>query len=241
MRAIIVSVDYGDLLELTLPYNRHHFEDVLIVTHERDKRTTGVAYANKAQVYFTNAFYEGGANFNKFKALEEGLDVMAREGWLCIMDADVLWPKSLPQTDYEVGKLYTPRRRMFLDVTKPIPQEEDWGHYAVHPQCREFAGYTQIFHASDKHLGVAPWHETNWRHAGGADSFFQAKWSEEAKVRPNWECLHLGPAGENWCGRATPLTDGSVIEGSLDRRHMLRSYVAKRTRGAARFSHEKLP
>ena len=30
MRAILVSVDYADILALTLPLNRHHFSDVMV-------------------------------------------------------------------------------------------------------------------------------------------------------------------------------------------------------------------
>lgn len=242
MRAIMVCVDYSDLLSITLPYNRHHFEEIVVVTSPQDAKTVGVVFSqydsSKISVFQTNAFYENGATFNKWKALEQGLDAMGRHGWLCIMDADVLWPKKLPPFAPVKGKLYTPKRRMWEEWPKldnlfvevdtvrvgdypetserayVVPKEDQWSKFPLHRQMVEFAGYSQIFHADDPVLGLAPWHETDWKHAGGADSFFQAKWSDEKKIRPPFEVLHLGPAGQNWMGRATPLVDGTVPEGA---------------------------
>lgn len=223
MNAILVSVDYTDCLRLTLPYNRHHFHRVLIVTTPGDwKAVSEVAYANRAEVYPTDAFYRRGAKFNKWLALEEAFDwADYRKGWLCVMDADVLWPKSVHWNwsvdgrAFTVGQLSTPRRRMFPSVPREAPPESEWGRYPVHPNGGEFAGYSQVFHADDPALGPAPWHETDWTHAGGADSFFQAKWDLRNKVRPPFEVLHLGPAGTNWMGKGN---EGEVRRMLLDRR-----------------------
>ena len=270
MRAILVSVDYSDLLAITLPYNKSHFDDICVVTSHMDRETLHVALENKCQVYMTNAFWKSGATFNKWLALEEGLDWFGRHGWMCLMDADVLWPKEIDwhflddkDTDLYRPKshcLYTPMRRMWeswpstanwknyfvqevamgaLTNGGVIP-EHFWKYFPLHPQQQEFAGYSQIFHASDPHLGPAPWHEIDWKHAGGADSFFQQKWPESCKVRPPFEVLHLGPAGQNWCGRATPLADGTVPEGAEEKRQQLRSFLRGRTTGPERFSGEKI-
>lgn len=241
MRAIIVSVDYADILSITLPYNKRHFEQVWVVTAERDEATLAVAVANHCRTFVTNSFWDDGAAFNKWVALEQGLDAMGREGWLCLMDADVLWPKMVKLNDVthsvsyvcedgttylRQGFLYTPRRRMLSDwrdlVRSPqepelLLKESQWSVYPLHRQAYEFAGYSQIFHASDPVLGHPPWHQTNWTHCGGADSFFQAKWPEARKIRPPFEVLHLGDAGQNWFGRATPLANGTVLPGSAER------------------------
>lgn len=240
MRAILVSVDYADLLEVTLPYNRHHFDEVMVVTSKADTATVSISKNNNCQVYQTDAFYENGAMFNKWKALEEALDTYGREGWMCIMDADVMWPKNIREYNRVVGNLYTPMRRMFTKVEQPIPEEGRWAMCPLHPQQTEFAGYTQIFHATDPHLGTVPWHEINWRHAGGADSFFQMKWPAHNKIRPPFEVLHLGYAGTNWCGRASKYRDGTVPKKSSERIRALRGFVRGRGRGATRFDKEKL-
>lgn len=251
MRAILVSVDYADLLAITLPYNKHHFESVMVVTSPADIETVAVATICGAQVFVTGSFYERGAIFNKWLALEQGLDHIGREGWICIMDADVLWPKEIlgksvnPENNanwMSVGNLYSPLRRMMSSLPYPfaLPSEDTWSNYPIHRNVNEWAGYTQIFHADDPHLGPAPWHETSWRHAGGADSMFQRKWPAECKVRPTFEVLHLGPAGTNWCGRATPYLDGRKPARAGERLAQLQGFMRSRRRTPGRFAEEKL-
>ena len=274
MKAIIVSVDYSDILAITLPYNRHHFDEVLVVTSPKDVDTAKVAGANGAEVFVTDSFYDDGASFNKWKALEEGFNVLGRYGWICNMDADVLWPRSirvqeglvnlgigragvdLGWCDLSVkpGTLCSPLRRMWNDwpqtpfvghiVCGSVPDERDWSGFPIHRNVNEWAGYSQIFHADDPHLGPAPWHEIDWVHAGGADSFFQRKWPAECKVRPPFEVLHLGPAGKNWFGRATPLADGTVPDEAPNRlracEEIWRQRRARERAGLPRFAREKI-
>ena len=221
MRAIMVCVDYGDLLAVTLPYNRHHFEEVCVVTTWNDEETECIARMSDCLRYYTNEFYEDGAIFNKWMALESALDVFERKGLMCIMDPDVLWPKDIgPAHQFAFDRLYTPRRRILDDVTAEIPDEKDWKNLPLFSE-REFAGYSQIFHADDPRLPEPPWHEQDWIHAGGADSAFQNLWKPEEKIRPEWEVLHLGRPGLNWCGRSTIRRDGTAPENAEDRKSML--------------------
>jgi hypothetical protein len=124
--------------------------------------------------------------------------------------------------------------------THIYPPENKWMEYPIHPNVGEWAGYTQIFHAEDPVLGPAPWHEIDWKHAGGADSFFQLKWPSSRKVRPGWEVLHLGEAGRNWCGRATPYIDGTYPVDSQERMKRVRGFIRGRGRGVDRYRGEKL-
>lgn len=245
MKAVIVCVDFADLLALTLPYNRHHFDEVLIVTSPEDRETKEVARAHKAHLYKTYAFWRHGADFNKWLALELALDEMGRSGPICLLDVDILWPKKADVSVATCGKLVTPFRRMMENIegllSDGLPEEKDWWKFPLHPQQREFAGYTQIFHGEDPHLPKEPpWHQTDWRHAGGADSFFQALWSDADKVRPPFEVLHLGAAGENWCGRATQFLDGTKPFLADVKKERLRNYIKGRCPGEHRFDREKL-
>lgn len=221
LRAILVCVEYSDLLSITLPYNRHHFTDVMVVTSTTDRETIRVARDNDAKVHVTDLFYTDGAIFNKWRALEEGLDVFGREGLLCIMDADVVWPKQIDHYQFPWGCLTVPRRHLFVDVTEPLPLEKDWYHYPTMNEV-EFAGYSQIFHANDPHLPPAPWHQTDWTHAGGADSFFQQLWPSHCKLRTDWQVMHLGPPGINWLGRASQRVDGTSPEDAGTKRWAMR-------------------
>ena len=270
MRAILVCVDYQDILSVTLPYNRHQFDQVCIVTDGKSydgvRRVVDSLDYDQNYIYTTEEFYARGAVFNKWLALENALDWYGRHGWLCVMDADVLWPKSaeIEQGGYlyghqtslhlsgplmtrgcgmqiGVGQLCTPLRRMFTDVTLPLPPESEWSKYPIHQNVTEWAGYSQIFHADDPVLGSPPWHEVDWTHAGSADSVFQNKWPRERKVRPPFEVLHIGISGVNWCGRASPRLDGSIPEEAGERREMVKQiWAGRRKGGKGRFDHEKL-
>jgi len=266
LRAIMVCVDYEDLLAVTLPYNRRHFSEVWVVTNSiTDGATARVARLFDARLFHTDAFYRNGADFNKWLALEEGLDAMGRSGWLCIMDADILIPKGVRIGAYgkdgvsltvangtratvlAPGNLCTPLRHM-SPLTPPVPHEESWPQYPIHPNQGEFAGYMQIFHADDPALGTPPfnalnnpWYETNWRHAGGADSFFQRKWSREKKLRPPFNVMHVGTTGINWCGRAQPYVDGTSPQEAVERVLKVRKYITGRVADPQhRFDGEKL-
>lgn len=252
MRAIITSVDFGDILSITLPYNRHHFTDVFVVTTPQDHLTMKAANDCGAHILTTELFHAGGAPFAKYAALEWGLDQMGRHGWLCLMDADTMWPRRVPCDEVdgavpswypEAGNLYTPKRRIWPDVTKPVPSESEWRRLRYHHYHAEWSGYTQIFYAKDRHLGPSPWHETDWAHAAGGDSFFQMKWPPQNKLRPPFEVLCLGPDNaQNWCGRSMPYTDGTLPEGAAERQaevmRMLKARQGKQ--GPERFADERI-
>jgi hypothetical protein len=245
VRAILISVNFSDLLSLTLPRNRHHFSDVCIVTTSEDKATHEVARGNNATVFTTDAFTRGGAPFRKWLALEEGLDHFGRHGLLTIMDSDIIWPHDLQGWTVKPGQLSTPLRRLMLNTTLPVPPESDWDMLPIARNQGEWAGYSQTFFCEDPALGPPPWYETDWLHCGGADSFFQRKWAPENKVRPPWHCLHVGRPGENWAGRVSRFTDGSTPPEAQERSAKLQEYMNERSRKRGlseqeRFSHERL-
>jgi hypothetical protein len=209
LRGITISVDYDDVLSLTLPYNRHHFDQFLVVTAPHDTRTKKLCDALGVEWFETDAFYRRGALFNKWLALEEGLDHFGREGWMAVMDADIFWPTEIDH-DYQIGKIYTPARYLLDDVTALMVRESNWSQL---PLLHEAGcpGWTQIFHADDPHLSTLPWYQTDWNNAGGADTYFHRRWPEASNMRTSWRCLHLGPTWTNWCGRAMARRDGEII------------------------------
>lgn len=256
MNAILVCVGLDDILSLTLPYNRHHFDRIVVATTPQDGATHRVAEKSCAEVFVTEAFYEGRAYFRKWLALERGLDYMGREGAICILDCDIVLPKevSYPATWEQKGTtvggprngtisqwaasvvlrndcLFCPRRRMMEDLVglakQGLPCENLWQTLPLHPGT-EFAGYCQIFDAADRHLPKGYWYQTDWIHAGGADSFFAQLWPESHRVRPNWEVLHLGSCGRNWMGRVSNRLDGTPVPGSGHRNVLMQEMLRRR-------------
>lgn len=245
MRAITVCIEYDDLLAITLPRNVRHFKSVLVVTSFADRATVALVDRTPgAEVYRTDAFYRDGAAFNKGVAIESGLRVFNPIGhtgarsWLCVLDADCLLPEDADFSGLVPGNLYCPRRRMLYKPQEWSP-ELDWSEL---PRKRdvEHAGYCQVFHAADPVLRERPWYPTGWRHAGGCDSDFQAKWPKGNRLWLDWECLHLGGSMQNWCGRQTPRLDGQVPLGAEARKEAMRRLHADR-RETGGFERERLP
>jgi hypothetical protein len=203
VRAITVCVNYSDLLAATLPSILRHVRDLLIVTTPDDLQTIDLAIRASVRLLKTAAFYQNGDTFNKGRALEEGFDVLGRNGWILVLDADVMLPRRLKLGQLEVGCLYSPYRRMLVQPGAPIPPQSDWRHLLIGPEDRtgEYAGYFQLFHASDPVLADKPWYPSHWPTAGGCDSDFWMKWPKAKRRRPRFEVLHLGEAFTNWRGR----------------------------------------
>lgn len=196
-----MCVDYDAELEITLPRNRHHFAELLIVTAPRCERTIQLAEIHGCQLHVTDAFWRNEGHFRKALAIEESLDVFGRHGWMCFLDADIVWPHTLPEFDLTPGFLYCPRRRMMAQVAEP-PPEDQWRRFKLNPEG-EFPSYSQIFWAEDARLPQgSQWLQTDWIHAGGYDSAFQARWPLWKRVRPPFNVLHMGEAWANWCGRS---------------------------------------
>lgn len=244
MNGIVISVDYGDLLNITLPRNAPHFEKVLVVSTAHDHETAAVvAGVPNAELFVTDAFYRSGAAFNKGRAMEEGFDVLGRAGWMTIFDADTLFPGVMFDAPMVPGHLYSSWRRLLLDP-QDWCEDLDWGRL---PRKREaeFAGFLQIFHADDPVLRSQPWYGIDWTHAGGCDSDFQKKWPDPRKIRLDFDVLHIGEPDSNWVGRATKRTDGSVPEGASDKKRKLREMFNRRDsarqQGRTRYEGEKLP
>jgi len=217
VNGITVSVNYDDLLAVTLPRNAKLLERVVVVTTPDDHRTLAVtARVPNAVVYCTDAFTRDGATFNKGLAIEEGLSFMGRRGWLLSFDSDVLLPPDFPpQKKLDERVLYAPWRRILEDASR-------WEKY-IHPakwltlprfdETWEFAGACLLFHANAPHLGKPPWFGTTWEGAQGYDSDFFLRWPRPLRHRWDYDVLHLGPHSANWYGRQTRRLDGSLPEG----------------------------
>lgn len=245
-RTILISVEYGDILNLTLPYNMPFFSEVMVVTTSIDHETIDVAQRCGAQVHTTDAFYRRRAIFNKFAALEEGLDVFGRHGWMLIMDADIVIPQRRHEFAPQIGQIYIPRRRILARIPRKIPEERTWRTLKCPMLNEEFAGYFQLFHADDPVIGPAPWHKTDWTWAGGPDSFMHAKWDLRNKIRPPFDVLHLGEPFRNWAGRVTNRIDGTRHPDAIKRRGIHQSLLNARRETSRRgrfldpFEKEKL-
>lgn len=215
IRAITVCVNYDDLLQITLPSVLPHVEEMIVVTAPNDTRTLDYLHGfDRVRPFVTDAFYRGGAKFNKGLAMEEGFSFMQRRGWILVLDADIVLPPGVSEVfrvnPPKIGRLYTPYRRILDDPKAWVSyiNTEKWKTLPGRKEDRAHYGYFQLFHADDPALRNRPWYPICWTHAGRCDDEFQHRWPSDHKERPDFEVLHLGKCDENWFGRATDRIDG---------------------------------
>jgi hypothetical protein len=82
LEAVIISVDYSDILKITLTENHHIFDNIIVVTTPKDKKTQNLCkkYEN-CTVILTDAFYEDGCKFNKGKGINIGYENLKYKQW----------------------------------------------------------------------------------------------------------------------------------------------------------------
>jgi hypothetical protein len=228
IRGIVVSVDYDDLLSITLPRAMRHLSECLVITAPRDEATKAVARSvPNVRIFETDAFWKHGAAFNKGYAMEQGFDVLSRHGWILIWDADTVLPDVMPLPELRPDRLYGARRRV-LESELAWRPDLDWSTLPVRQEAMTW-GYFQLFHAGDPHIRMRPWYDPTFTHAAGCDDWFQTRWPAQRRVKlPGFEVLHIGPLCTNWFGRASERADGGHVEGWRERLCQMDRYIAHR-------------
>lgn len=188
IHALTVCVSYSDYFVRSAQLWAGSLASLVVVTDQADDATVRLAQSVGAIVHRTDAFYRGGAKFNKGLAMQEARHLMAKQDWHLFLDADVVppadWLEIVKAAGPQPGRLYGARRRH--------------EHGAEIPDG-EIAGYFQLFHADDPRAGLPL--DGCWYHAGNYDSRFQERWSRQEQSFLPLTLTHLGSCGQNWCGR----------------------------------------
>lgn len=211
MIAITVSVEFHDFLERSLPWNAPRFDEMLVVTAPDDKKTADVVRQTKnASLFTTNAFYRQGSMFNKGWALDEAIDFLDTDSWICCLDADTLIPQDVDFADYDLypGEIHLAQRRQCESLAE-WDGRTNWDQWPLLNDMLFTAGCFQLFHTQDPVLAQRPRYPIEWTDAGGSDTDFIAKWEPRQRKYFPWYCLHIGPLKENWCGRVTAYPDNT--------------------------------
>lgn len=240
LECVVVSVGYSDFLAHTLPYNKQHFDKMVIVTTSADKETQKLAEFWHVQCVITDACYENGASFNKGKMINKGLEALDKTGWVVHKDADIFLPPKfrLIMEQLQLGEegIYGVDRLMCDDfvawmsfLRKPQVQNENdiYVHFKPFPAGTRIAkmqseyggwipiGFFQMWHAG-KSPRTYPEEHTN---AGRSDMLFALTFSRLKRyLIPEVLAIHLetkseeSGMGANWNGRRTPLFGHELFE-----------------------------
>lgn len=210
---LVSCVDYSDLLARGIDGWRNGLDSLLVVTSSEDGPTAALCARAGVDLYATDAFKADGAVFNKAKALDEALGVLAPADWVLFFDADVVpppdWRERVESAAPTAGNLYGSTRRE--ESGAPILEEE-------------LAGCFHLWHVADPVAQDRPL-LGSWVSAGSYDSAFWMRWPADRRKLLRLDLTHLGAMGRNWCGR------GNVAG-------MTRLFAERQRRGG--WKHERL-
>lgn len=226
MEAITICVNYGDFLVHTLPHNKKHFNNYIVVTSTTDTFTKKICDFYEVKCLQTDVFFQNDDIFNKGKGINEGLKYLKLDRWTVHVDADIfLFPNFttiLKGANLDSKSLYSIDRLMCNSY-------EDWEEFICNPMniydgiTDKFKIGTRLINQKDK--GYLPlgyfqlWHPKmskvfkypeNHDKADYTDLVFSNNWSRDnRKLIPDMFVVHLdskkSSMGENWCGRNTPI------------------------------------
>lgn len=229
INGLVVCVNYSDYLEIGLNRWYNYLDSLTVVTNRTDENTFRLIQRYPGvNLFSTNAFYEGGAVFNKGRAMENARHIMPWKDWILFFDADVVpeigWFQKIPHSQddclLDKCKLYGADR---YQASSSIPIDDDaFDHLDRIPDGPCDGGYFHLFHSSIK-AQDEPLLETCWPHAGVYDSMFRMRFLPKDQVVLPIRLSHMGPR-ENWCGRG----NDEAMKKLLSERQRLGGYYHER-------------
>lgn len=178
LSCVLVSVNYGDELEKTLPENIHLFDEMVVVTTPEDTLTQAVAERYGAKIVLSRRCYDGDHVFNKGRLLNDGLAALERPDWIVLTDADVFMNQRLRafvlNHALNPGCLYFTRRSENSD----IQHQPSWMN--AQPN-----GYFQLFNPKAAALAHRSWPylvSENFCSASSVDSWFCQQWPDDKQI-----------------------------------------------------------
>lgn len=226
LEGVVVSVGYADYLAETLPLNLRHFDRLMIVTAPEDVETQRVGAYYGVPHTQTDKFRARWGEFHKAKGINHALEFLARDGWVCHLDADIVLPPTtrrlLERAQLDQGLLYGCDRfnvtgfdQWRLHQAMPQLQQDDYHvQLDAFPLAPRFSGermggyappgFFQLWHAGTRDVRYPSDHTT----AAKTDVLFSSQWYRRARaLLPEFVAYHLmaEPAaqGANWDGRVT--------------------------------------
>jgi hypothetical protein len=85
-------VNYADFLAWTLPWNKQHFDKMVIVTSKDDGATQAICGYHNVPCITTDVFFENDRAFAKAAGINEGLKALKLDSWVVHMDCDIVLP-----------------------------------------------------------------------------------------------------------------------------------------------------
>jgi hypothetical protein len=107
---VIVSVNYNDLLLVSLQHNSKIFENITIVTSSDDILCQKICQKFGVNCVITDVMYEDNAIFNKGKAINEGIKSLKNPDFVLLIDADIIVKEKININELNKNVLYSSDR-----------------------------------------------------------------------------------------------------------------------------------
>lgn len=228
LEAVVTSVNYDDFLAETLPLNKVHFDQIVVVTSPEDLATQRLCEYHHVKCVVTNAFGPKG-QFRKGEAINAGLRKLDLDGWVVQLDADIALPPQtrrvleraplLPQCIYGIDRFNVVGRKAWdKHKSSPALQHENgvYVHLNAFPLGTRFVsdegwipiGFFQLW-SGFMNANIYPANHTD---AGRTDMIFAKRWHAARRILlPDLVAYHLESEevdqGANWGGRTTARFD----------------------------------
>ena len=233
LEAVVVCVNYSDFLCHTLPYNKSHFDKMVVVTDNNDERTKKLCEYYNVMCIQTDEFYNNSSIINKGRGINEGLKHLDKDGWVLHLDADIYLPpltreileKIEPELDkkgiFTIDRMMCPTYKAWEAYRNdPKPLHEGWifVHTSIFPigvRLAEYKqngwepiGYFQMWYPKTSGIYEYP---NEHGAIDRSDVIFTKNWRrgdrhllhELLGIHLESEALNLESMGKNWKGRQT--------------------------------------
>ena len=240
LEGIIVCVNYSDFLAHTLPYNKTHFDNLIVITDTKDKKTKELCDYYHVRCIQTDIFYENGDSFNKGAAINYGLSQLEKKDWVIHLDADIYLPPLTrnileniplePHKIYNADRLMCPSYEKWMEfINDPQKIQEGWVYvhlttFPIGVRLAEYnnknagyepIGYFQLWNPKGSNVFDYP---TQHDYCDRTDVLHCKKFvRKDRELLPEIVVIHLeseglsvGSMGKNWKGRKTKLFQPSV-------------------------------
>ena len=163
LEGIIVCVNYSDFLAHTLPHNKTHFDNLIVITDTKDEKTKELCEYYHVRCIQTDIFYENGDSFNKGAAINYGLSQLEKKDWVIHLDADIYLPPLTrnileniplePHKIYGADRLMCPSYEKWMDfINNPQKIQESW----VYIHLTTFPIGVRLAEYNNKNAGYEP-------------------------------------------------------------------------------------
>jgi len=211
---ITCSVGCSDFLSIFLEKNLKHFDNFIVVTDRKDKKTFEVSKNFNIKLFVTDSFYENGNKFDKGTAYNRALKLLEYNEWVSFVDVDIILQKDHKQKllNYNLNKnlfygmdrhnIYSQSDRQKLMNDIEINSEPrclyEWGfgyfqHFSMkHPTIGKLKSENKEIYPSSFDIGTSDFLFRNKFGAGAMDQNGRWQWDKNFQQKLPWYCYHIG-------------------------------------------------